>query len=115
MLRDSQLQKPEGSPRSRSGGSLFVLSVPMSHLSSLTRVGFLVVCRRNGCRVSPALDVLGCVLRLGAVQTAAALCVLATNVDASATPSHHFSDRPLALVLPDRLVEDVDASVQIIL
>jgi hypothetical protein len=56
----------------------------------------LAVCRRNGCRISPALDALSCVLRFDAVQTAPALCVLATNVDAAATPRHHFRDKPLA-------------------
>jgi len=54
-----------------------------------------VVCRRNGCRVSPVLDVPGGVLRLDAVQTAPALCVLARNADATETPRHHFRDKPL--------------------
>ena len=36
-----------------------------------------VVCRGNGCRVFPALDATGGVLRLDAVPTAPSLCVLA--------------------------------------
>jgi uncharacterized membrane protein len=36
-----------------------------------------MVCRSNGCRVSPALDGPGGVLRLDAAQTAPSLCVLA--------------------------------------
>ena len=41
------------------------------------RSATLVVCRRNGHRVSPALDAPGGVLRLAAVPTAPSLCVLA--------------------------------------
>jgi hypothetical protein len=56
-----------------------VCVIDLVHLATPRRYrpNVLVVCRSNGCRVSPALNAPGGVLRLDAVQTALSLCVLA--------------------------------------
>ncbi len=62
-----------------------------------------MVCRRNGCRVSPVLAIApDGVLRLDAVRTAPALCVFARNAGASETPRHQSRDRPLGTIRPLR-------------
>ena len=66
-----------------------------SVLHRVAALARLVICRRNGCRVSSALTASGCVLCLDAVLTAPALRVLARDADATETPRHQSRDRPL--------------------
>jgi len=55
----------------------------------------LGVGRRNGHRISPALDAPGCVLRLDASTDASSLCVLAPNGECSEIYCRYFYDPPL--------------------